>query len=252
MSQKVQKNVRRLYTQQVLSGFKHLVQSSNESGNSTQNEQGGAQELPQEFWKQKSYQVSFTVIIEQTSPDSNQHEYKISLNDDADILIAPTSKSGKKSPKQAYTISQETNAQTRKIPMVYGIQPQGIDSLSYPIGYSIGRGITEFYSFLLGQLDRTVERIILEQENQKRDDDTGKRDKSSQPQESLGDDKKTRRSGKIRHKIRNENKPKNRPSVDETNRPLLGGGPENTGDRLVEVGDDTDIGNTLEGLSLDF
>lgn len=252
MSQKVQKNVRRLYTQQVLSGFKHLIQPADQDGDSPQNEQRGAEKLPQEFWKQKNYQISISVIIEDVSTDSNEHQYKISINDDADILISPVSRVRQKTPKQVVTIHQETNSQTRKVPMVYGIHEGGISSLSYPIGYSIGRGITEFYSFLLGQIDRAIERVVLEQKNETGNDDTGKREKSPQSPKDLGDDTETRRSSKVRNKIRNENKPKNRSSVDEANGKILGRRPPNTGDRLDKVGDDPFIGTGLEKLSVDF
>lgn len=252
MSTESRKDVRRIYRQQVLSGFRHLIQPSHKDSDSPSDEQRGTQELPPEFWQQREYQVSISVIIETLSPGSHEYKYQICINDDTDILITPTSKRRKKVPKQIATIHQETITKTRKIPMVYGIHEEKKRTLSYPDGFSIGQGITEFYSFLLGQIDRAIEHIVQQQKNQKGNDDARERTKSSPSQENVGDDKKTGRGSKVRTKVRTKAIPENTAKVDETNWSLLGGGSPNFNDRLDEMGDDPNLGNALEGLSLDF
>lgn len=246
------KNARRIYTQQVLSGFEHLNQPEDENGNSSQNEQGRTEKLPPKFWEQKSYQVSISVIIEKTSTGSNQHEYSISLNADSDILIAPIAKSGKKTTQSPHTIHREKVTKTRKIPMVYGIHKAGVDTLSYPARYPTSTGVTEFYSYLLGQIDRAIECTIQQQEITSGNDDSGQRSESPPTPKNVGSNKAKRRGSKILPKIRNEALSEVPPKVDDINGAVLGGGSSNTGDRLDTMGNDTFVGTGLENVSLDF
>lgn len=200
-------NVGRIYRQQVLSGYEHINQPSDTNGDSSQDEQRGEEKLSSKFWQSKTYQVSIKLIIEKTSNGGDEHKFTIRLNDDNDVLISPYAKQSKRVSKDAFTILGSSSRKTVSLPMVYGIHKAGVCTLSPSSGNSLPETIAQLYSFLLVQLDRTVECIILKQENKTGDDDNGERVQSDESPKVLGSNKAKGRSAKILPKVRDETIP---------------------------------------------
>lgn len=252
MSKKVEKkNVGRIYRQQVLSGYEHIIQPQDTDGNSPSNEQRREEKVKPSFWQQKSYQVSFSVIIEKVGDSGDQHNYRIHLNGDSDISLSPISIRSKKVSQSPYTIHQPQAKKGIKIPLVYGIHKSGVRSLSYPDGYSIPEGIAHVYSFLLGQLDRAIECTLQQQENQAGNDDSGQRAKGTQSPENLGEHQAEGWSEKVLPEIRNETVPEKDTMVDGTPWKILGNRLANGQDKLGGVGNDTGKRKRRKGLPMD-
>lgn len=245
-------NVRRHYRQQVLSGYEHIIQPQDESGDNSQNEQGGEVKLPPKFWKSKAYQVTVKLIVEKARSSGDKYKFRIRINDDADLLVATYATQSKRVSKETVTIPGKGSRPTVSIPMVYGIHQEGISALSPTDGHTLPEAIAQFYSFLLVNLDRTIERIILEQKDAPGNDDTGKRVQGNGPSKKLGTDKAKRRRGKVLPKVRDEAIPEVSPQMVETYGEILGERLSDIQNRLGPMGNDTHIGEEPERLSVDF
>lgn len=233
-------NARRLYRQQVLSGFEHIYQPKDEDGNSSQDEQGGEEKLPSKFWQSKAHQISIKLIIEKVGTSGDEHKFRIRLNDDTDIFVSTYAKQSKRVSKETATIPGKGNGKTVSLPMVYGIQQSGNRALSPTDGHSLPEAIAQLYSFLLVNLDRTIERIILEQENTSANDDTGKRVQGDEPPKKLGTNKAKGRRSKVLSEVRDEAIPEVSPQVVETYGEILGERLSDIENRLGTVGNNTD------------
>lgn len=215
-------NVRRLYTQQVLSGYEHFVQPRNENGNSEKVERSSAVEKIERG--KGSYIVYVPVIINAAGDDSNKHEYQISINDNSNVAISAYSQRSKKATGQVHNLPKEKGGKVSKISMVYGISENGIGTLSPINERQVLRDVASIYSWLLVQVGRAIQCTILQPENEKTNDDTGKRVQGTQAQEIVRDDKKGRRRKKVLSQVLPENSSKETAVLVETDRQILGRG----------------------------
>jgi len=199
-----EKNVGLIYRQQVLSGYERINQPTNTNGDSTQNEQGRKKELPKQFWQSKAHQVSIQLVVEKVSNGSNEHRFKIRLNDDTNVLVSSYTKQSKRVSEEFASIPGTSGRKAISLPVVYGISENGVSALSPTDGHTIPEFVASVYSFVLGQLDRTIERIILEQENKASNDDTGKRLESDKSPQVVGNNQAGRRGKKILSEVRDE------------------------------------------------
>jgi hypothetical protein len=215
-TKKGKQNARRIYRQQVLSGFERVVQPANANSGSEAN--GKRDETPQDITGKKYYQVLIPVIIEEISSSDLEHNIKLHFNADADLLVSAYSLRGKKAIEPSVTVPRATGEKVNKVPMVYGVHTSGMYTLSYPIGHKPHEGIADIYSTILGQIDTACKRALLKPEKQERDANARKRDESTQPPKDLGANKKARRGKALRAKIRIEALPETSTKLDETDR----------------------------------
>jgi hypothetical protein len=251
MTKKETKNARPLYRQQVLSGYERFVQPENQDDSSSQDEQG-REETPKGFWQQKSYLLSIPIIIEKTGFRGDEYQYKILINDDADIPVSSYSARSKKATSSPVTIHSETSSKTNKIPMVYGIHEGEVNPFSHPDGRGVPELIASIYSYVLGQIDRTLQRAVQFPAQQEGNDDARQRNKGTQSHKSLGANMDGRRGKKVRAEVRAEATSESSSKVDENDREILGNRPGDREDKLVGVDNDTFEGTGLEGIPLEF
>jgi len=216
-----QKDVRRVYRQQLLSGFKGYGQPKEWNGNSEKTVNPHQEtKLP----KSKSYTVFIPVIITKTSMEGDEHKYSISLNAYTDISMSPHSPRSKRATKPVISIPGEAGKKADKIPVVYGVQQDGSYSLSSTVGLPTIRAMQVIYSNVLGTLDRAIQFALQQQEDAQSDDDTGQRVKGSFSPKNVAKNKARGRSKKIRAKIRAEATPKESSVLDEAIGKILGDG----------------------------
>ena len=245
------KNVESRLRQQVLSGWSDYGKPE---GYLPDNENVGKQkQTPQGFWEQKSYIAFIPVIIEPTSTDSNGNEYSIQIAADIDIPLHTFSKRSKIVSKQVFSVPGKKGKASYKIPVVYGIQPDGDDSLSHPAGYTTVQAVANTYSAFLGKVATALKCLLLNSKGEEASTvDKGKRNEGTQSPKDLGESKKSRRSGEVRSEVRNKAIPKVPANLDEVNGKILGNRQGDGTDRLQQVGDDSYRGTGLENFSVDF
>jgi hypothetical protein len=252
MSKKGSRNVGRYYRQQVLSGYEHFIQQEKQDNDSASVEQRGTQAAIWNAREQACYQILVPVIIEKISVDSERYGYKILLNDDVDILVAPYSKRGKKTTKPPTSIPGKTGQKSSSLRMVYGVHATGQPPLSHPLELNVPEALARLYSFILGKIDATLQCTLQQLENPPGDDDTRERAESASPPKSVGANKEGRRSKKVRAKILPEALSEIPAQVDELDGALLGSGQGDNDNRLDSVGNDSFVGTALEGFTLDY
>lgn len=215
-------NARRIYRQQVLSGWERVNQPENTNSGSETPRSGN--ETPQDITGKKYYQVLIPVIIETVGASDLEYNIRIHLNANADLLISPYSLGSKKAVEPTIAVPRENGEKVSKVHMVYGIHTSGMYSLSYPIGHKPQQGIAEFYSFLLGKIDDALQRALLKPEKQKVNDDARERVKSSPTPKNLGTNKAKGRREKVHPEIQPETLSETSTGMDETNGEVLGNG----------------------------
>jgi hypothetical protein len=209
-----QKDVRAIYRQQLLSGFKDYGEPENWNGDG--NKSKGANPQKAKLPKQKSYLVSIPVIITEVGLGDNKHEYKISINAHSDLSIQPYSERSKKASNPVVGIPQEKGKKADTLPMVYGIYSDGQHTLSPSPRLHPVRAAEVVYSNVLGAIDRAIRFTLLQQSYQEADDDPTERDKGTRSPKDLGEDTIGGGSEKVRPKIRSKALPKKAPNLDET------------------------------------
>lgn len=180
------------------------------------------------FWKQKSYIAFVPVIIEQVGIHGNGNEYAIQVATDIDISLHTFSRRSKVISKQAHSISGAKGKAAYKIPVVYGIQQEGDDTLSHPPGYTTVQAVANTYSSFLGKIATALKCLLLNSQGETSGTvDTGQRKEGARTPKDLGEPKTPRRGGQVRAKVRDETLPKESANLDETNRKVLGDRPGN-------------------------
>lgn len=198
-SKKGLQSVRPRYRQAFLSGYEHLTQPKNENGDRKKDLEDA--EITEPPRGKRSYNLSLQVIIEQAGNDSGEYLYKIRLNDNANLLVAPYSITGKKDIGPASSLPKETGQGVYVLPLVYGIHEGGNGTLSHPNGRDILQETSHIYGWLLGQLDRAIKCTVLKPENEATNDDTGQRKEGTPTPKSMGTNKKARRGKKVLPKV---------------------------------------------------
>lgn len=251
MTKRKVNNVESRLRQQVLSGWSGYGQPDGYS-DSNQVQQREEKTSPN-FWEQKSYIAFIPVIIEPAGTGSDGNEYSIQVAANVDIPLHTFSRRGKNISKSSVSIPGKKGPAYHSIPVVYGIQQNGDDTLSHPTGYTTVQAIANVYSGFLGKVATALKCLLQHTEGEAPGTvDTGKRKEGTQSPKDLGEPKKSRRSGAIRPKVRDETIPEMPAKLDETNGSILGHRPEDGTNRLVEVGNNPFEGTGLEGVSLDF
>lgn len=236
-------NVRRGYRQLFISGFEHLAQSRDENGNSkTEIVVGGSKPVKR---GERSYKVSFTLILEQVSNDSGEYVYRVLVNDDPDISVTPYSIRSKKETGQTAHLPKTGIKGGSSFSLVYGIHESGNCSLSHTAQHSLPKVAPQLYSIAMGAIHRAIECTILLPENEKENDDTGERSEGSPTQKSLGTDKEKRRSKKVRAEVLPEAIPEKTPVLVETDRAILGERPGNREVGPINLGSGADNGGEI-------
>ena len=228
------KNVGRNYRQLFFSGFKSDIQPGNEDGNSKTVKQVAERQEPVKG--ARCYKILVPVIIEQTSYDSGQYNYRILLNDNANLPISPYSIRGKKDIGPSANAPKKEGRRTNAIHLVYGVHEDGVRALSHTNQSNVQPDAAQIYSFVLGQIDRAIECTIFEHQNGKGDDDTGKRVESTSPSKSVRSNKKTRRSKKVLPEVLPETLPEEPARMVEVDREVLGWGPMYTEAGHIRLG----------------
>jgi len=245
-------NVGTVYTQSLLSGYEHLLQSSNTDGNSPPTEQRG-EETPQELKReQKAYKVLGPVIIEKVGGDSDKLTYAIHLNGNPDLLVSPTSTRSKTTPQNGIAVHHAKSKKTVKVRLDYGIHQTGQYPLSHSNGVSPLIQIAHITGFILDAINTTIERTIFLPEKTKSVLDPGSSPEGTPTQENVGTHKAKRRSKKVHPKIHSEALPEVSPQLDEPNRSVLGNRHRDSADKLAGMGNDTDDRGELKGDTLGF
>lgn len=205
------RNVRALARQLVLSGCGNSIQSKDiySDGDETIGRRAKTTKEPQ--WEQTVYRAAVSFVIEQVSVGSDKHEYKIFINDDADLSLCTYAKRGKKATSDVFTVPQ-AKSQTKTLAMVYGVHKSGELSLSLTARQEGVQNAADVYSWLLGQIDDAVQFRLQRLEEQAHNDDPAKRDKGTLPQENVGEHQAPRRRKTVRTKIRTKTIPED-PSV---------------------------------------
>lgn len=180
-------NAKRFYSQLLLPGCGDFSQQANRNSDSSPNVNDEAT-TKEPNWEQKSYKVLVPVIIEQTGFDGTQYEYTIRVDANADLSVIPIGEAGKERPKQAFAMAKQKGKKGPRIPMVYGIHPEGKDSFSRPSGLNPVTGITDIFVNLLVGIDRAV-RERVHQLQRGKDDNQGSSKKGTRAQKDLGADK---------------------------------------------------------------
>lgn len=207
-------NVEARLRQQVLSGWSGYGQPE---GHSAGDEEAKPKpQTPKSFWEQKSYIAFVPVIIEPTGIHSDGNEYTIQIAADVDIPLHSYSRRSKSISKQAHSIPGAKGKASYKIPVVYGIQQDGVCSLSHPAGYTTVQAVANTYSSFLGKIATTLECLLLNSQGKTEStENSGQREKGTRTSKDLGKPKTSRRSSKIRSEIRNETSSEIPTSVDE-------------------------------------
>jgi hypothetical protein len=215
-------NASSIYYQSVLSGFNHPLQQDDENSNGQKKVEVFAQ---QEFdWKQEKYHISVTFVIAKTGISGNQYNVEIQFDDNTNVSLSTIpNKRSKKATKQTVTIRRAKSRKKVKVPMVLRVPTEGVGTLSYPDGYSTYEGIARTYGEILGEIDRAVKRIILENGWSSGANDTNLSVQSTRSQEDLATDKKGKRSNSLRRQVRNKSLPEETARMDGNNGTLLGG-----------------------------
>jgi len=240
-------NARREYRQQFLSGFEPVVQPGDANSNS-KTLRDLTNETPQVHKGARCYNLSIPLIIEQVSNDSGEYIYRVLLNDDANILVAPYSIRGKKETGQAVNLPKTGIKGGTSFSMVYGVHEDGVGSLSHTKQHPIQQVAPQLYGYVLGAIDRAIQCTILITEDQKGDDGTGQRIESTPTSEVLGTDKKARRGKKVLSQVLPETLPEEAANLVEDDRKILGGRQEDAQNGLDRVRGDAYHGEGLEDL----
>jgi len=222
ISKQKRENVVKRYRQLFLSGYEHTAQSSDEKRDSQKNAKIPEQrpEVPR---GKGSYNVSVQFVIEEIGNDCGKHTYRVLLNDDPNILIAPYSIRSKKETGQTFNLPKKNIKGGTSFSVVYGVHEKGGSSLSHTEQHKIQFVTPLLYSFILGAIDRAIECTVLEPNKEQANDDTNKRIESTPPPKNVGTDKKAGRGKKIRAKVLPKALPEEAAGVVETNGSLLGG-----------------------------
>jgi len=245
-------NVGTVYTQSLLSGYEHLLQSSNTNGDSSSDEQG-RKTTPQELKReQKAYQILVPLILEKVGGDGDKLTYAIHFNGNTHLLVSPYSIRGKKTSQDATTVPFKTDEKTVKVRLDYGIHQTGQYPLSHPNGYSPLIQIAHITGFVLDAINTTIERTIFLPEKTESVLDPGSSAEGTPTQENVGTHKAKRRSKKVHPKIHSEALPEVSPQLDEPNRSVLGNRHRDSTDKLAGMGNDTDDRGELKGDTLGF
>lgn len=216
MSNKVGKNARRDYRQQLLSGWSDFGKPENWDSGSPPEVKPAIEEGFTR--KQTAYQISLPVVIEQISLHGDELLYTIRLNDDVDLPISTYSKRSKKAVEPSTTIPRKNIKGSVSVPMVYGVQPGGQYSLSHTVDNQTVKLSTAIYSHLLEQVDRAVECLILKLEKQETNDDARKRKEGTQSPKNLGTNQETRWGKALRAKVLSETVPEESTGMDGSDR----------------------------------
>lgn len=231
-------NVEARLRQQVLTGWSGFGKPKGYSPGTQETER--IPKTSANFWQQKSYIAFIPVIIEPTGVHSDGNEYAIQIAVDVDIPIHTYSRRGKSVSKQVHSIPGEKGKAYHKIPVVYGIQPDGNDTLSHPTGYTTVQAVANTYSSFLGKVATTLKCLLLNSQGETPSTENARqREESTQSSKDLGEPTTSRRSSQIRAKVRNEAVPKEPAKLDEANGKVLGDRQGNRKNRLLKVGDDT-------------
>jgi len=249
---KGKQNVGTLYTQSVLSGYSHLLQSSNTDGNSTPDEQRG-EASPQELKReQKAYKVFVPFVVEKVGGDSDKLTYSIHLNGNTHLLVSPYSIRGKTASQDGVTVPFKEDEKTVKVRLDYGVHQTGKYPLSHPDGHSPIIQIAHITGFVLDAINATIERTILKPTQEEAILDARECAESASTSTDVGTHKAKRRGKKVHPKVHAETLPKVPPQLDETNGSVLGDGYRDSENRLVEVDDYPYNRDRLEGDPLGF
>lgn len=224
-------NVEARLRQQVLTGWSGFGKPEGYSPSTPETKP--EPQTPTSFWQQKSYLAFIPVIIEPTGVHSDGNEYTIQIAVDVDISLHTYSRRGKSVSKQVHSIPGTKGKAYHKVPVVYGVQQDGSDTLSHPAGYTTVQAVANTYSSFLGKVTTALKCLLLNSQGETSGpDDAGQRKEGTRTPKNLGEPEASRGSGSILPEVRNEAPPEVSPQLDETDRSVLGNRPRNRRNRL--------------------
>jgi hypothetical protein len=219
-------NVRRTYTQQVLSGWSGVNQSGDTNSDSTKTVTSSA-EPPLEFWQQGEYLLLIPIIIKPAGVSDNEHKYQVRIANDLDLSLAAHKPKSKRIARQIFSLAKEKSKDKNWLSVVYGISDtERRHSLSYPDDTPVAEGIAHVYSRVLGHITRTIQLLVHHTDNwselQKAIENERQRYSEAPTSENLGEYSSTGRGKKVRTKVLPQRKTETSTGVDEAHRKVLG------------------------------
>lgn len=209
------------YYQYALEGGRIEVQPKEQDSDSNQGTNNSAQ--PEFNWQQESYKVTISFIVTKVGLSSNEHEYQLLFNDDADILISPHNPRSKKMSRQVFAIPGEKSRKKTQIPLVFRVDKKGLSALSYPDGYSLLEGTARVFGGFMDKAHRAIECWVLHSSGAASGtDDTGKHTQSSSSSKDVGKRKKSKRSKTLRDEVRDETMAEVTPKLAKSHGKILG------------------------------
>jgi hypothetical protein len=220
-------NAKSGYYQLTLSGFQGALQPANKDSEGDKREPKTT-EPKTAFWQKSEYIVFIPFIVKQVSISDSELRYKLQVDCNIDILIAPRPKRGQVDVEQiAYIPHTETKRPTA-LPLVSRISTIGMSTFSFADGLSIYEGIAHVFSGTMDKVNAALQCIILKSEKTKaRIVDSGKRVESTPTPKGIRANKKKGRSAPLRAQVLPENEAEATPTLAETNGEILGNRHEN-------------------------